>query len=80
MNNNKSKTMLTVGLWLAPIIIGIALAIGAYREKQDALAIRVAAVETLTSANLIAVTTLQTDIAHIKQSLKRIEDNQNRKN
>ena len=86
IENNKFHILLKVLLWLAPIIIGFSLAIGSYREKQNALSektdatnIRLNAVESLSMANFTAITVLQKDIQYIKETCIRIESSINNK-
>jgi len=81
-NNKRFNVFFKVILWLSPIIVGLALAIGAYREKLSAMEIRVEAVETLSAANQIAIVAVTRDVVYIKEAVNRIEakiDSNNRK-
>jgi hypothetical protein len=87
INNGKFQTLLKVVLWLTPIIIGFALALGAYREKLEAVKERAAAIQIrvenvenrMTSAE-VAVGKLDRDIVYIKEALTRIEKKIDEKN
>ena len=80
-NNGKFQIILKIALWLSPIIIGFALALGAYREKLEAVKERAAAIQIrvenvearMTSAE-VAVAEMKRDIVYIKEALKRIEN------
>jgi len=78
-NNNKFQTLLKIALWFAPIIVGFALALGAYRERLSAMQLRVEAVETLATANQISIVGITRDILYIKEGINRIEKSMNQK-
>ena len=80
MNIDTFQTILKMLFWIAPITIGFCLALGAYREKLEAvkeraaaLLIRVESVENRISNNEISVAEIKKDIDYIKDSLSRIE-------
>jgi hypothetical protein len=78
--NAKFQTTLRVIFWLTPIIVGIVLSIGAYRERLDAMKVRVESIENKSLSNELAIAGITKDIIYIKEGILRIEsklDNNN---
>ena len=78
---NGYQSLSRIAIWIFPIIVGIALAIGAYQEKQNALIIktdatniRVSAIETLVATNCTEIAVMGQNIKNIKEALDRIEN------
>jgi hypothetical protein len=78
--NAKFQTTLKIVFWLTPIIVGVVLSIGAYRERLDAMKVRVESVENKSLSNELAIAGITKDIIYIKEGILRIEsklDNNN---
>jgi hypothetical protein len=77
IENGKMQVMLKVVLWLSPIVVGVALSIGAYRERLDAMQLRVEAIETKVQSNEMSIAIITRDIVYIKETVSRIENKLN---
>ena len=83
MNDNaKYQMFLKIVLWFAPVLIGLGLAFGAYRERMSTMETRLSATEIQSTANELSIAILTKDIIYIKETVNRIEkkvDQQNSK-
>ena len=72
-NGERLNSLLKIALWLAPILAGIAIAGGMYRERVANMGTRIDEVEDMAEATKTDVTGIKIDIEYIKAAVDRIE-------